>query len=116
MSDHPITGDAGSEGERSTLLIAYVLHIIAPFTLWTAAIIGVIIDHLKVNDTTSAFISSHHRWLIRTFWWGFLWLCIATVLMLVLVGYLVYLVVAIWWLIRVVRGVLNYLERKPMPV
>lgn len=103
------------DGERTVLLVAYVLHIIAPFTAWTAAIIGVIIDHIKVGDTQSEFIRSHHRWLIRTFWWGAVWLVIATVLMIIGIGFLIYFVVAIWWFYRAIRGGLNYLEQKPMP-
>ncbi|MDM4770005.1 hypothetical protein [Solimonas sp. SE-A11] len=104
------------EQERSTLLVAYILHIVAPFTFWTAAIVGVIIDHIKINETSNEFIRSHHRWLIHPFWWGLLWLVVATILMWVLVGFVVYLVVAIWWLYRVVRGVLSFMEKRPMPV
>ncbi len=110
-----IPADNGTDGERSTLLLAYVLHIMAPFTFWTAAIIGVVIDHIKINETSSEFIRSHHRWLIRTFWWGLLWLVVTTGLMLILIGYLLYFVVAIWWFYRVIRGVLAYVERRPMP-
>lgn len=105
-----------SQAERRILLVAYVLHVIAPFTLWTAAVVGVIIDHIKVNETQNLFVRSHHRWLIHTFWWGLLWLAITTVLMLVLIGYVLYLVVAVWWLYRVVRGALSYIDGKPMAV
>lgn len=108
--------DQASESERNILLVAYVLHVIAPFTLWTAAIVGVVIDYIKINETQNLFIRSHHRWLIHTFWWGLLWLAVTTALMLVLIGFLLYIVVAIWWIYRVVRGVLNYIDRKPMPV
>jgi len=116
MSDITLPDAAIPEKERNTLLVAYLLHVIAPFTLWTAAIVGVIIDHIKINETQNVFIRSHHRWLIHTFWWGLVGLVIATVLMLVLVGYLVYLVVAVWWLYRVVRGGLAFMDRQPMPM
>ncbi len=102
------------EAERNTLLIAYILHIVAPFTFWTAAIVGVIIDHIKINETSNEFIRSHHRWLIHTFWWGLVWLAVATALMILLVGYLIYVIVAIWWLYRVVRGVLAFMENRPI--
>lgn len=116
MTDTSLPDTAIPEKERTTLLVAYLLHVVAPFTLWTAAIVGVIIDHLKINETQNLFIRSHHRWLIHTFWWGFLWLVVATVLMWVLVGFLVYLVVAVWWLYRVVRGGLSFIDRQPMPM
>lgn len=107
--------DNHTDSERTTLLVAYVLHIIAPFTFWTAAIVGVIIDHLKVNETRSEFIRSHHQWLIRTFWWGLIWLVVTTALMLILIGYVLYIVVAVWWLYRVIRGVLAFIDRRSMP-
>lgn len=116
MSEPLPVDNAIPDQERTTLLIAYVLHVIAPFTAWTAAIVGVIIDHIKIGETHNEFIRSHHRWLIHTFWWGALWLAISTVLVLLLVGYLLYVVVAVWWLYRVVRGGLSFIEKRPMPM
>jgi uncharacterized membrane protein len=105
----------GSEPERNTLLVVYILHALAIFNGLTA-IIGVIISHLKVNEVSGDFARSHHRWLIRTFWWGLLWVLIATVLMVVGIGFLIYLVVWIWWIYRVVRGIINFSEHRPMPL
>ena len=109
------TADSGTESERTTLLIAYILHGLGVFNGLTS-IAGVIVNHLKVNETGSAFVNSHHRWLIRTFWWGLLWAIVSWLLTFVLVGLLGFLVLAVWWIYRIVRGVLNYTERKPMPV
>lgn len=107
--------DAGSEAERNTVLIAYILHALGPFTFLTA-IAGVILNHIKVNDTQSVFIRSHHRWLLRTFWFGLLWSIIATVLMVIGIGFLIYAVVAVWYIYRIVRGILSFSERKPLPM
>lgn len=110
-----MTQDAGSEAERSTLLITYILHSLAPFTGGLTGLIAAIISHIKVRETQNAFIRSHHGWLIRTFWSGLLWLAIAYALMILLVGYLVYAVAAVWWLYRTIRGFVNYNERRPLP-
>lgn len=107
-------GDTGTEQERTVLLVAYVLHGLAVFNGLTA-IAGVIVNHIKVDETASAFIRSHHRWLIRTFWWGLLWSLVCAALTFVLVGAFGFLVLAVWWLYRIVRGALNYSERRPMP-
>lgn len=108
------TTETGSESERSTLLITYVLHALAPFTA-VSAIVAVIISHIKVNETESAFIRSHHSWLIGTFWWGLLWFAVSSVLVFVLIGFLGYAIVGLWWLYRTVRGFINYKEKRPMP-
>lgn len=106
--------EAGSESERSTLLITYVLHALAPFTALTA-IIAVIISHIKVRETQSPFIRSHHSWLIRTFWWGLLWFVVSSILVWVLIGFLGYVIVGLWWLYRTIRGFINFNEKRPMP-
>ncbi len=62
------SADIGTEQERNILVIAYVLHALALVTGLTA-IAGVIVNHIKINETQSPFIRSHHSWLIRTFWW-----------------------------------------------
>lgn len=108
------TQDLGSEGERNILLIAYVLHACAVITVVTA-VIAVIMNHLKVTDTTSEFVRSHHRWMLRTFWWGLLWFVICSLLVVIAIGLVGYVIVAIWWIYRLVRGFLAFSERRPMP-
>lgn len=107
--------DTGHESERSTLLITYVLHALGPFTGALTGLIAVLISHIKVRETQSAFIRSHHSWLIRTFWWAVLWVAISYALMIVLVGFFTYGLVALWWLYRTVRGFINFNEKRPMP-
>lgn len=111
------TSDAASAetGERNTLLVAYVLDAVAPFTAYLAAIISVVISHIKVGETNNEFIRSHHRWLIRTFWWTLLWGVIFGLLAIVLVGFVGLFGLLIWWIYRVVRGLIDYSNNKPMP-
>lgn len=111
ISDH----DAGTESDRNVLLIAYILHALGPFTA-LSAIAGVIINHLKINDTHNHFVRSHHRWLLRTFWFGLLWVIVSSILMVIGIGFLLYFVVAVWYIYRIVRGALCFAERKPMPM
>ncbi len=115
LANNAAVADTGTEAERSTLLVTYLLHGLAPLTVLMAAVIAVIISHIKVRETQSAFIRSHHSWLIRTFWWGLLWSLVCGVLTLVLVGYLGFAVLALWWLYRTIRGFINYGEKRPMP-
>lgn len=121
MSDSAIVQSAEpSESERSTLLVAYILYGVTPFTGGLAAVAGVIINHLKINDTGNEFLRSHHRWLLRTFWYSLLWTAISSLLMLTFVlaplAWLGYVAVAIWYLYRVVRGAIAFSERRPLPV
>ncbi|MDD3763246.1 MAG: hypothetical protein PHP86_08165 [Nevskiales bacterium] len=104
-----------TDGERSTLLIAYVLDLVAPFTAFLAPLISVIISHIKVGETRNAFIRSHHQWLIRTFWWNLLWAVIFGLLTLVWIGFIGLFGLLVWWLYRVIRGLIAYSNGQPMP-
>ena len=112
-----IANDAeqASESERTTLTIAYVLHVIGPFTAFLLNIAGVVLNHIKAAETRNHFIRSHHSWMLRTFWWTLLWSLVCWPLCLVLVGFAGYAALGIWWIYRVVRGLVNYSERRPMP-
>lgn len=105
-----------TESERTTLLIAYVLHALSLVAGGLTSIIGVIINHIKVNETQNEFIRSHHRWLIRTFWFGVVWAIVCGLLSLIAVGLLGFVALAIWWIYRIVRGILNFVDKKPMPL
>ncbi|QHS11333.1 hypothetical protein [Sinimarinibacterium sp. NLF-5-8] len=104
-----------TQGERTTLVVAYVLDLIAPFTGYLFGIISVIISHIKAAETPSPLIRSHHRWLIRTFWWSLLWVGISSILLLILVGYLGLIAVTLWWYYRVIRGLIAYSNGQSMP-
>lgn len=112
--------DPSSERERNILLIAYVLYALEPFSIGLTAVVAVIVNHLKVDDSSSEFVRSHHRWLLRTFWYTLLWLVLCSLLMVTIVliplCWLGFGVIALWHLYRIVRGGLNFFERRPMPV
>ena len=103
----------GSENERVTLLVTYVLHGLS--FIGITAIIAVIINYVKIKETRSDPIRSHHSWLLRTFWWGILWSVICFALSFVGIGLIGFLVLGVWWLYRVIYGAINFFERKPMP-
>lgn len=105
--------------------IIYGLHLLAPFTLWTLAIVAMIIGYVKRADVAGSWLESHYGWLSRTFWWGILWAVLAWTLFWVLgiltlgVGMIVLwigpAIVFIWYLYRVIRGWLLLSEAKPAP-
>jgi uncharacterized membrane protein len=109
-----------SDNERNLLLVAYVLYGVTPFTGGIAAVAAVIINHLKVNETAGSYLGSHHRWLLRTFWFSLLWTALCTVLMftivLIPVAWIGYVVVGIWYIYRVVRGAMRFADKQAMPL
>jgi uncharacterized membrane protein len=114
----PAGSDAeqASENERTTLMICYALQGAGVISGGLASIVGVIISHIKVNETQNDFIRSHHRWLIRTFWWSLAWALVSLVLCFIVIGVFGFFILAVWVIYRLVKGVINFTEKRPMPV
>src|SRR5215470_11347039 len=77
-TERPIIADS------SVAIIVYVLYCVGYFTC-LSAIVGVIIAHLKVDDTDPV-LRSHYQFQIRTFWIGLLYLAIGIPLCIVMIG------------------------------
>lgn len=82
--------------------------IIGAFLIGWPSIIAVILNYMKRSAVAGTWLESHFIWQIRTFWYTFLWVCIAFVLAVSVVGIgfaLVVLAGTTGWLIyRVGRG------------
>ncbi|NKF22888.1 DUF4870 family protein [Solimonas marina] len=118
MESDPILtpGQSASEAERTTLLVAYVLQVISPFTAFLASVISVVISYIKAAETQNEYIRSHHRYLIRTFWWTLILGFIFGLLCWIVIGIPLLIGLGIWWIYRMVRGFIAYSERRSMPL
>ena len=118
MNDSAMAAEP-NENERNTLLIAYILYC-ATVVTGVACIAGVIVSHIKINETGNEFLRSHYRWLIRTFWFSLLWWAISGALVgtfvLAILGGIGFCISAVWFLYRVIRGLISFSERRAMPV
>jgi uncharacterized membrane protein len=94
--------------------------IVTAFLTGWPSIIAVIINYVKRSDVRGTFLESHFSWQIRTFWWALLWVVIAGLLFITIIGipvaWGIFLVVGIWVLYRIVRGWLALASGKPMPM
>ncbi|WP_435199387.1 hypothetical protein [Qipengyuania sp. 902] len=60
-------------------------------------------------------MTSHYTYLIRTFWFGFVASLVAALLSVVLIGFLLFPLIAIWFGVRSVMSLLKAQRREPMP-
>lgn len=111
---HSDTDAAREHSERNVLLIVYVLYGLGCF-FFVTAIAGVIINHIKMGELERGDLWSHHRWLMRTFWFTVLWSLVCLALTPFVIGLIGYGVLWLWCLYRLVRGILAFAERRPMP-
>ena len=116
-----IANDGPSE---SPIHILYLLHGIAPFTAWILAVVAVFVGAVKRDEYRGTWLDTHISWLSRTFWWGLLWIVLASLLtflmiatiLLAILAWLPFTALFIWYLYRVIRGWLLLNDKKPAPL
>lgn len=123
-------------GTDSTLLrvthIVYALHalglaigafgaatVLGSFLFGWPSIIAVILNYVYRGQAQGTWLESHFRWQIRTFWFALLWVAVAVLAGLTIVGlpfaWIVALGAGLWVLYRIVRGWLRLVSEKGMP-
>jgi len=94
--------------------------VIGGFVGSAPSIIAVIINYVKRGGAHGTWAASHYRWQIRTFWFALLWLIIAMLLIVTLVGAPVglglLLALTVWLIYRIARGWLRLVDKQPMYV
>jgi uncharacterized membrane protein len=98
--------------------IAGAATVIGSFLGSVPSIVAVILNYLNRNSARGTWLESHYRWQIRTFWFALLWLVIAVVLIMTLigmpVGFGILIAVTLWLIYRIARGWLRLSDRAPM--
>ena len=105
-----------------SLLIGIVgtATVIGAFLTGWPSLIAVILNYVKRGDVRGTWLESHFRWQIRTFWYGLLWVVLCGVFIVMTLGigllivWLPLIIVAVWFIYRVVRGWLALRDRRPM--
>jgi uncharacterized membrane protein len=93
---------AEGTGNPDMAKIIYILYLIGLVSGITA-IIGVIMAYIYKNDAPD-WLRTHYELQIRTFWMALLYCIVAGALTLILVGFLLFFVIAVWWIVRCVKG------------
>jgi uncharacterized membrane protein len=139
MTDIPASPAPGAPSPSliSTTLVVYVLFGIAAIVPLLAhglplilplfgvlGIVGLIIAYVKQGEAAGTWLASHYRWLIRTFWFSFLWGVIGGIiaallwwllLLGVVIGYAIWIATTIWVIYRLVKGYWLFKESRPVP-
>lgn len=94
--------------DRGNVKIVYILYLVS-LVVFITAVVGLVMAYVYRSDASEP-VSSHYRWQIRTFWLGALYSVIGLLTSVILVGWLVLLFTAVWFIIRCVKG-LQWLDR-----
>ena len=113
--------------------LIYALHGFAVFTglVGSATIIGsfvaslpsiaaIVLNYWNQTAVRGTWLESHFRWQIRTFWFAVLWVVVAVLMFLTVIGIpfalLAMGLVGLWILYRVARGWLALSGQRGMPM
>jgi uncharacterized membrane protein len=94
--------------------------VVTAFLSGWPSILAVILNYIKRDATRGTYLESHFRWQIRTFWFALLWLVIGAILVVTIIGiplaWIIAVVVGLWVLYRMIRGLIQLMDREAMPV
>ena len=88
---------------------------LSSFVLGVTVIIGVVLAYVWKGEAHADWETSHYEYLIRTFWIGLIGSVISFILMIVLIGFLLWIAVAILVVVRSVLSLINAQKQMPMP-
>jgi uncharacterized membrane protein len=125
--------DGRLDGPRAWCHVMYGLHalsavfgiltsawIVTAFVFSSPSIIAVIINYATRGRVRGTWLETHWRWQMRTFWFALVWVIVAGLLVITIIGYPLAWVVALstglWVLYRVIRGWLALADRSAMPL
>lgn len=93
----------------ATVAKAVYFLLLASLVTGVTSIVGVVLAYVH-RDEAPDWLKTHHRFQIRTFWFMLIYGFIGLVLSFVVIGYAVLAFVAVWLVIRTVKG-LKALDR-----
>ena len=102
-----------SSDVKNYVFIAYVTYAVGLLILFTP-VVGVIMAYVKRDEAQGSIYASHIDYLIKTFWVSLVGTVLGTFTTLILIGWLILLVTAIWFIYRVVVGLIKLNDDKPV--
>ncbi|HRL20216.1 MAG TPA: hypothetical protein PLG97_05285 [Alcaligenes sp.] len=99
--------------QRNLTLIIYALYLLSIFGGITA-LVAIIINYIKRDDVRGTYLESHFTWQIKTFWIGVIGGVVSYLLMFVVIGFITTIIVSVWVIYRLVKGLLALNDGKPI--
>lgn len=96
----------------SNVQLVYVLYLLG-FVVGITPLIGVVIAHMN-RGKSEAWLDTHYTWAIRTFWIGILYGVVAVLLMFLVIGFPLMIAIAVWMIVRVIKGLQAIGRRQPI--
>ncbi|MQW91408.1 hypothetical protein GFH30_09995 [Acinetobacter wanghuae] len=93
-------------------LITYILYLLGFVFGGLTNIIAIIMNYLKRDECRGTWLESHIEWQIKTFWVTLIGYIVGFVLSFVLIGIPILIVVLVWHIYRIVKGLMALNDNK----
>lgn len=107
---HDATEDQHQPADTTMVLVVYAL-MLAGFVVGFTPLIGVVIAYVY-RGKGPPWLDEHYRYQIRTFWIGLLYGLIATLLSMIGIGLILMIALAVWLIVRCVKGFRGVQEKR----
>lgn len=107
---HDASEDQRQPADTTMALVVYAL-MLAGFVVGFTPLIGVVIAYVY-RGKGPAWLDEHYRYQIRTFWIGLLYGLIVTVLSMIGIGLILMIALAVWLIVRCVKGFRGVQEKR----
>lgn len=106
--------DLGQEqgGDSGMALAIYVLYLVG-LVFAITFLVGLVMAY-AVRGDAPAWLKTHYRYQIRTFWIGLLLTAVSAILIFFYIGWLLLLLVPIWLIVRCAKGISLLPKRRPI--
>lgn len=116
MTESVSTEDPQGPNMRAITHVIYglfALGLVSAGFLALATVAAIVLAYLKRGDAAGTVYAPHFDWVLKTFWWGLLWLVLSALATHILVGWLTGLVALVWVLYRLIKGWLALFAGQP---
>jgi uncharacterized membrane protein len=94
--------------------LVYVLYL-ASILVGLTALIGLVIAYVNRPQVAGTWMEGHYTYQIRTFWIGLLFSFVAVLLVVIGIGVLLFIALAIWAIVRCIKGLQWASAGQPVP-
>ena len=105
--------EPGGKPDTTLPIVVYALFLAGIVSGGLTMLVGVVIAYIY-RGRGPHWYDEHYRYQVRTFWIALLYFAISGVLMLLLIGYITWLLAVVWLVVRCVKGIRRLQEyREP---
>jgi len=110
----PDTASQGPSPRQLTqwMYALFALGVMSGGLFGLASVAAVMLAYLKRDDMVATTYASHTDWIIRTFWWGLLWVTLSALATVIFIGWITGLIALVWILYRLIKGWLALLSEQ----